>query len=182
MGEIHVDCDARAIALGVIRATYPWREVTAPSHSSCGRRLECTRSFKDAFTNSDKPCLVLKLIEDEKSRGYRSNDANLNYTVSVPVLLISRFAVMARRSCRPSILQLEAQVKLVKLSYECRLCGDVIVSNGSLVRCHCGAIGVDGRPGSTDSPRRMLGMKENFISRCVWKNDDGELIDESNTS
>ena len=67
-------------------------------------------------------------------------------------------------------------VELLRCRYQCEVCGDIIESNGSLVKCTCGAIGVDCTPGDPDLPRRMVGRLENFKSLCEWRLETGEVI------
>ncbi len=73
-------------------------------------------------------------------------------------------------------------VELVRCRYQCRLCGDIIESNGYLVECRCSAIAVDAMPGDPDLPRRMRGKKEDFISRCEWRTESGDLIREGESA
>ena len=57
--------------------------------------------------------------------------------------------------------------ELLTCKFQCRLCGDEIVSVGDLVTCRCGGIKIDAclKGGFI----RRTGEPENFISLCEWR-------------
>lgn len=63
-----------------------------------------------------------------------------------------------------------SDIYILRHRYQCRSCLDVIESNGSLVKCGCGALGIDAQPGPADNPMKVIGSLDNCASLCVYKN------------
>jgi hypothetical protein len=70
-------------------------------------------------------------------------------------------------------------IYILRHRYQCRSCLDIVESNGSLVRCGCGALGIDAKPGSANNPRKVVGRLDNCASLCVYKNlKTGEIYED----
>lgn len=67
------------------------------------------------------------------------------------------------------------KITLVACKFLCKNCGALIESNSILVKCDCGAIGVDANP-KESIYYRIIGERKNLSSRCVWKNEQGLLF------
>ncbi|WP_425402002.1 DUF7695 domain-containing protein [Hahella ganghwensis] len=67
-------------------------------------------------------------------------------------------------------------IELVRCRLRCRLCNDVIESHGWMVKCSCGAVGIDGKPGNPNQPRRLVGQTGQFVSMCEWRHVTGYII------
>lgn len=74
----------------------------------------------------------------------------------------------------------EEITELLSCRYKCAVCQDIIESNGALVKCACGSIAVDARPGPVDMPRRRLGKPEHFIDLCIWRTNTGRIVNSQN--
>lgn len=59
--------------------------------------------------------------------------------------------------------------ELLRCSYRCRLCNDVVTTAEGMVICQCGAIAVD-LLDARQSLMRRRGDSADFISLCVWRN------------
>lgn len=65
---------------------------------------------------------------------------------------------------------------LVRCAYKCLVCGDVIESDGQLVYCSCGALGLDGKAGPAYVPYRIIGKEHLRQSYCIWRLGNGQIL------